>query len=90
MTKADLVSKISAKAGLTKMASEKALNAYLASLKEVLLSDGKLNITGVGTFVVEERKPRTGRNPRTGASIRIPGGKVVKFRLGRKLKDIIN
>jgi DNA-binding protein HU-beta len=90
MTKADLVDRISSKTGITKMASEKALNAYLASLKEVLLSDGKLNITGLGTFAVEERKARTGRNPRTGAAIAIPATKVVKFRPGRKLKDIIN
>lgn len=89
MTKADLVSKIAAKAGITKVAAEKALNAFLASVKDVLLSEGKLNLTGFGTFVVEKRGTRKGRNPRTGAAITIPACKVVKFRSGRKLKEAI-
>lgn len=89
MTKADLVDKIAAKSGLTKVASEKALTAFLAAVKDVLLTEGKLNLTGFGTFAVETRKARKGRNPRTGAAITIPASKVVKFRPGRKLKDMI-
>lgn len=90
MTKADLVDKIAAQSGLTKVASEKALAAFLAAVKDVLLEEGKLNLTGFGTFAVETRKERKGRNPRTGATITIPASKVVKFRPGRKLKDMIN
>ena len=89
MTKADLVDKIAAKAGLTKVASEKALNAFLASVSDVLLQEGRLNLTGFGAFVVEARQARKGRNPRTGAVITIPAGKVVKFRSGKKLKESI-
>jgi DNA-binding protein HU-beta len=89
MTKADLVDKVAAKSGLTKVAAEKALNAFLTSVKDVLLADGKLNLTGFGAFAVETRKERKGRNPRTGATITIPASKVVKFRPGRKLKDTI-
>ncbi len=89
MTKANLVDKIAAKAGLTKVAGEKALNAFLASVTEVLMKEGRLNLTGFGTFVVEKRQARKGRNPRTGAVITIPAGKVVKFRPGRKLKETI-
>lgn len=89
MTKADLVDKIAEKAGLTKVASEKALNAFLDSVNEVLLAEGKLNLTGFGTFAVETRQARKGRNPRTGETITIPATKVVKFRPGRKLKEII-
>lgn len=89
MTKADLVNKIAEKTGQSKVASEKALNAFLLSVKDVLLSEGKLTITGFGTFAVEKRPTRKGRNPRTGAVITIPEAKVVKFRPGRKLKDTI-
>lgn len=89
MTKADLVDKIAETSGLTKAASEKALNAFLESVKEVLLHEGRLNLTGFGTFAIESRGERKGRNPRSGATITIPASKVVKFRSGRKLKDTI-
>lgn len=89
MTKADLVDKIAETSGLTKAASEKALNAFLDSVKEILLHEGRLNLTGFGTFAVESRGERKGRNPRSGATITIPASKVVKFRSGRKLKDTI-
>lgn len=89
MTKADLVDKIAAKSGLTKVAAEKALNAFLAAIKDELLAEGKLNLTGFGTFSVVTRQARKGRNPRTGAVITIPASNVVKFKAGRKLKDSI-
>lgn len=89
MTKADLVDRIAEKSGLTKAACEKALNAFLDAVKDVLLAEGRLNLTGFGTFAVESRQARKGRNPRTGATITIPASKVVKFRPGRKLKDTI-
>lgn len=89
MIKADLVDKIAAEAGLTKVASEKALNAFLAAVSDVLVEEGRLNLTGFGTFVVETRQARKGRNPRTGAVITIPASKVIKFRSGRKLKETI-
>ena len=89
MTKAELVSKIAEKAGLTKADSEKALNAFLSAVEETLVSEGKLTLTGFGTFAVEERKERTGRNPRTGEEIKIPACKVVKFRPGKLLKEAV-
>ncbi len=89
MTKADLVSKISDKAGLTKTDSEKALKAFLESVENTLVSEGKLTLTGFGTFAVEQRKARNGRNPRTGEEIKIPACKVVKFRPGKILKDAV-
>lgn len=89
MTKADLVDKIAAKAGLTKVASEKVLNAFLETVKDVLLADGKLSLTGFGAFAVDTRQARKGRNPRTGKAINIPAAKVVKFRPGKKLKDSV-
>jgi DNA-binding protein HU-beta len=89
MTKAELVDKIAAKAGLTKVASEKALNAFLASVSDALLKEGRLSLTGFGIFAVETRQARKGRNPRTGAVLTIPSGKVVKFRPGKKLKESV-
>lgn len=89
MTKADLVDKIAAKAGITKVAAEKALTAFLGSVQDQLVKEGKLTLTGFGTFVVEKRQERKGRNPRTGAVIKIPATKVVKFRVGKTLKDTV-
>ncbi len=89
MTKADLVDKIAAKAGITKAAAEKTLNAFLASVQDVLVKEGKLTLTGFGTFAVEKRQERKGRNPRTGAVIKIPASQVVKFRAGKTLKDSV-
>lgn len=89
MTKADLVEMIATKANLTKAAAERALNAFLASVTDGLKQEEKLTLTGFGTFVVENRKERQGRNPRTGAAITIPASKMVKFRPGKQLKDSI-
>ncbi|BBD07789.1 HU family DNA-binding protein [Desulfovibrio ferrophilus] len=89
MTKADLVVKIAEKANITKANAERALNAFLDTVESTLVKEGKLTLTGFGTFVVEERKARTGRNPRTGEKIKIPATKVVKFRPGKLLKDAV-
>lgn len=89
MTKADLVAKIAGKAGMTKASAENALNSFIASVEEVLASQGKLTLTGFGTFEVQKRKARTGRNPRTGQVIKIPASNVVKFRPGKLLKDSV-
>ena len=89
MTKADLVAKIASKSSLTKAAAERMLNATLASIQTVLAKESKLTLTGFGTFAVESRKARKGRNPRTGEVITIPASKVVKFRPGKTLKDSV-
>lgn len=89
MTKAELVAKIADKASTTKANAERALNAFLEAVEATLVKEGKLTLTGFGTFVVEQRKARTGRNPRTGKAITIPATKVVKFRPGKLLKDAV-
>ncbi len=89
MTKADLVGKIAEKAGLSKASAERSLNAFIESVENTLVTDGKLTLTGFGTFLVDERQARTGRNPRTGEEIQIPASKVVKFRPGKLLKDAV-
>lgn len=89
MTKADLVAKIAEKASISKADAERALNAFVEAVEATLVNEGKLTLTGFGTFAVEERKERTGRNPRTGQEIKIPSTKVVKFRPGKLLKDAV-
>ncbi|MFW5836842.1 MAG: HU family DNA-binding protein [Desulfovibrionaceae bacterium] len=89
MTKADLVGKIAEKAGLNKASAEKALSAFLETVEATLVQEGKLTLTGFGTFQVEQRGARKGRNPRTGQEINIPAAKVVKFRPGKMLKEAV-
>ncbi len=87
MTKAELIARIAEKANLTKAHAERSLNAFLEAVEDTLVKDGKLTLTGFGTFAVESRNERKGRNPRTGEEITIPSSKVVKFRTGKLLKD---
>jgi len=89
MTKAELIVKIAEKANLTKANAERALNAFLETVEATLVKEGKLTLTGFGTFNVDKRQARVGRNPRTGAEIKIPATKVVKFRPGKILKDAV-
>jgi DNA-binding protein HU-beta len=87
MTKADLVAKVAADAGLTRAIAEKAVNSLVAVVTEALAAGEKITLVGFGTFEVAKRSEREGRNPRTGETLKIPPSKVVKFRVGSKLKD---
>ncbi|MDI6729837.1 MAG: HU family DNA-binding protein [Thermodesulfovibrionales bacterium] len=89
MTKADLIDKIASGAGLTKTDAGKALDATLDSVKAALKKGQKVTLVGFGTFSVSKRKARKGRNPRTGAEIKIPATKVPKFTAGKTLKDAV-
>lgn len=90
MTKADLIEKIVVNAGMSKSLAERTINAFLDSVEDALVRDGKLSITGFGSFIVEERKARQGRNPRTGEPLMIPASKIVKFRPGKSCKEDLN
>lgn len=89
MTKAELVAAVAAKAGMTKKASEQALNAMIESIQEALKSGERVALVGFGTFDVADRAARQGRNPRSGKAIKIPARKVPVFRPGKELKDAI-
>lgn len=90
MTKAELVDKIFAKADLpTKSKAEEALDAVIACLQEALASGETITFTGFGSFKVNDRAERKGRNPRSGEEITIPACKVVKFSPGKNLKDAL-
>lgn len=89
MNKQELVASVAEKAGLTKKDAEKALNAVVDSIKEALNQGDKVSLVGFGTFEVRDRAARSGRNPQTGAAIKIPAGKVPAFRPGKELKESV-
>lgn len=80
MNKADLIAAMAAESGLTKVDSKKALDAFLQVTAKAMKKNDRVTLVGFGSFVVGERAARTGRNPRTGAAIKIKAKKVVKFR----------
>jgi len=89
MTKADLVAKIADGAGITKKQADAALGAMIDAVKGALKKGDSVQIIGFGTFEVRKRAARTGRNPRTGAEIKIKAAKVPAFRAGTGLKDAV-
>jgi DNA-binding protein HU-beta len=90
MTKAELVEKMAKDAGISKVSAVAALNSFMSSVTKALKKkDGKVTLVGFGTFSKLRRKARKGRNPQTGAPIKIKACNVVKFRPGKKLKDSI-
>ncbi len=89
MNKAELISAIAAKSGLTKAASKKALDATIASITEALSKGEKVSLVGFGTFSVVKRAARTGVNPSTKQAIKIPAKKVAKFKAGSDLADAV-
>ncbi len=89
MTKADLVGKIADGAGITKKQADAALGAMIDAIKGALKKGDSVQIIGFGTFEVRKRAARTGRNPRSGAAIKIKAAKVPAFRAGTGLKDAV-
>jgi DNA-binding protein HU-beta len=87
MTKAELVAKVAAEAGVTKAAAERCVNAFVAALTDALAKGERVALPGLGVFNVKERKARKGRNPRTGEEITIPARKVVVFSPAKALKE---
>ena len=90
MTKAELVEKMAKDAGISKVAAGAALNSFMEGVtKSLKKKGGKVTLVGFGTFSKTRRKARKGRNPQTGAPIKIKAANVVKFRPGKKLRDAI-
>ncbi|MCR5177020.1 MAG: HU family DNA-binding protein [Anaerovibrio sp.] len=90
MTKAELVAKIAEKAELTQKDAGAALKATLEAVQEALVDGEAVQMIGFGTFKVNQRAARTGRNPQTGAEIKIAAAKVPAFKAGKALKDAVN
>ncbi|MGD8513828.1 MAG: HU family DNA-binding protein [Deltaproteobacteria bacterium] len=90
MTKAELVANMAKDAKISKAAAGKALDSFTDSVKKALKKkDGKVTLVGLGTFSKVRRKARTGRNPQTGAKIKIKASNAVKFKPGKALKDAV-
>lgn len=90
MNKQELVDAIAKTAGLTKTDASKALEATVAVIAAALKKGDDVRITNFGTFSVAKRAATTGRNPQTGAAIKIPASKQPKFHAGKGLKEIVN
>ncbi len=89
MNKAELVSAMAEKAGLSKVDSRKALDAFIEVVSDTLAKGEKVSLIGFGTYSVSERKARTGINPATQKPIKIPAKKVAKFKAGLDLANAV-
>jgi len=90
MTKAELIDQMAKDANISKAAANAALNSFTDGVTKALKKkDGKITLVGFGTFSKVRRKARKGRNPQTGAAIKIKASNVVKFKAGKKLKDAV-
>ena len=90
MNKAELIEQMAKDTNISKSAAGQALDSFIAGITDALKKkDGKVTLTGFGTFQKTHRKARKGRNPQTGAPIKIKATNVVKFRAGKKLKDAV-
>ena len=90
MNKTELIDHIAKTADISKAASGRALDALVGAIKTTLKKNGTVTLVGFGTFSVGKRAARTGRNPQTGAAIKIKAAKVPKFKPGKALKDAVN
>lgn len=90
MNKTELIAHIADHSDISKAAATRALESVVDAVTKTLKKGGTVSLVGFGTFAVGKRAARTGRNPRTGAAIKIKAAKVPKFRPGKALKDHLN
>ena len=90
MNKTELVAAVAEKAGLSKKDAEAAVNAFTDTVTKELKKGEKVQLVGFGTFEVSKRSARTGRNPQTGATMKIAASKSPKFKAGKAFKDALN
>ena len=89
MNKAELVTAVAAKAGLSKKDSEKAINAAFDTITETLAAGEKVQLGGSGAFAAKARGARIGRNPQTTEETESPASRVASFKVGKALKEAI-
>ncbi|WP_018692312.1 HU family DNA-binding protein [Algicola sagamiensis] len=90
MNKSELIAKIAHEADIPKATASKALNGILESISSALEEGDQVSLVGFGTFKVNERKERLGRNPQTGETMKIAATKVPSFSAGKSLKEFVN
>ncbi|MBQ7960037.1 MAG: HU family DNA-binding protein [Clostridia bacterium] len=90
MNKQELIAVMAENANLSKKDAEAALNAFVGAVEDALAKGDKVQLVGFDGFEVRERAARTGRNPQTGAEMKIDAAKVPAFKAGRAFKELIN
>ncbi|MBU6460148.1 MAG: HU family DNA-binding protein [Proteobacteria bacterium] len=90
MNKSELIDQVAKSADMSKASAGRALDATIDAVKKALKKGDMVTLVGFGTFLVGKRAERKGRNPRTGAAIKIKAAKTPKFRAGKALKDAVN
>ncbi len=90
MNKTELVAAIADKAGISKKDADAVVAAFTETVTKELKKGGKVQLVGFGTFEVAKREARVGRNPQTGAEMKIPASKAPKFKAGKAFKDALN
>src|ERR687885_246188 len=90
MTKADLIDEVSRVVELTRKDSEVVVETIFGSVVHALHSGDKIEIRGFGSFRTRQRKPRVGRNPKTGDRVEVPAKKIPFFKPSKELKDLVN
>jgi len=89
MSRLDLVATMASASGWTKAGADRALRAFLASVRGSLKRGQPVTLVGFGTFSVSRRKPRKGKNPRTGQPMHVPGGRTPRFKPSKELKRAV-
>jgi len=90
MNKTELIDAMAADAGISKAAAKKSLESFLGNVEGALKKGNRVSLVGFGSWSVSERAARDGRNPQTGATIKIAAKKVVKFKAGSELGNAVN
>jgi DNA-binding protein HU-beta len=90
MNKNELIGAVADSSGLSRSDATKAVESVFDTITATLASGGEVRLVGFGTFSVARRKASTGRNPRTGAPMKIPASSQPKFKAGKGLKDAVN
>jgi DNA-binding protein HU-beta len=89
MNKSELIAKIAEDSEITKTQANSALDSFISAVTKTLKGGGKVTLVGFGTFSVTKRAARNGRNPQTGAVIKIKAKKIAKFKAGKELSEKI-
>lgn len=90
MNKSELIDAMAADAGISKVAAKSALESLMDNVQKTLKKGDKVSLVGFGSWSVTKRAARDGRNPQTGATIKIAAKNVVKFKAGSELSKSVN
>jgi DNA-binding protein HU-beta len=89
MTKIELIDHVAEKTELSKKEVERILETVIGAIQNALKEGQKVSVTGLGTFIVKDKKARMARNPKTGEQVQVPAKKSPKFKAGKELKEIL-